>query len=907
MLLLPAPLLLLLLVSIPDASAQPQTFFPPAVPLAVRSPAFNTWLDTRNGANPMTTWPTFWNDEHIDGWAGYIRVDGVAYHWLGNPVPGQASSWRGTTITPTRTILNVQAGPMQLNVTFLSPIEPDDLSKQSFPFSYVYVDGVSTDGQVHNVQLYADISAEWVTNGAGTPINWQTQQTSNAVYLQVQSTTPSSIFQDVPEDSTAFHAIASTQPGRQSIIGTDQFLRPQVASNVTTLTLTSDLSSTSTGLVDNNGKFPVFAHLVDLGSVSTIPSVAWAVGVLRDPIVTFQGVTRHGYWWAEHGTIGDAINAFITDFPAAKTRALALDQKILADANAISQEYADVVSLGLRQALAGVEITVSSDGSSFNTSDVLAFMKDVGNTQRVNPTETIYALMPALVYLNASLIGPLIEPLLRFQSSGSSSTGYASPDLGTPYPSVPGNTENNEGVGVEHSGNMLVLALAHARGSGDGSILGRYYTLLKSYADFLANNTFGSDQQTADSRENVLGQTHANITNLGVKGIVGVQAMAQISEIMGDAAGATKYKAIAANLTQKWGTMSVFGSGSSTGLAWEYSDAGSSGLMYNLFADKLLKLNAFPSLIYQAQVSQLSTTGPLGVPLSSDSNFMTRSDWTLFTAAALSDSDAATRDRLISGVHARASHNDTNGTFANVYNVQTGAGIVQGSYPNGFATPAQGAMLSVLSLSVPNKTVIVPSGLGTTTNNGSKKKTSILGPVLGGVVGGLALIALVGITAVFFIRRRRQRAAAWNDPIMTSTDPRPWRPPPTFRDASTSGASGGGGFDTARATGMPSVESPPGSTTSGSRAYVPGTPSSAPYILSSSKTAQLLERDRLLAEEPPHGSYPPPPASVSDMSGSGSGTGTGSGTHELRTELASLRREMEELRAQQQDAPPMYQ
>lgn len=34
-----------------------------------------------------------------------------------------------------------------------------DPVKQSMPFSYYYIDAVSTDGQPHNVQVYSDISA----------------------------------------------------------------------------------------------------------------------------------------------------------------------------------------------------------------------------------------------------------------------------------------------------------------------------------------------------------------------------------------------------------------------------------------------------------------------------------------------------------------------------------------------------------------------------------------------------------------------------------------------------------------------------------------------------------------------------------------------------------------------------
>ncbi|KAF7314157.1 hypothetical protein HMN09_00575000 [Mycena chlorophos] len=773
---LPLPLLSLLLLFLANAApvAQAaQTFFPPAVPLAVRSPVFNTWVDTRAGQTPVATWPTFWNDQKarsITGWAGYARVDQVAYHIWGSPTPGTAGTWLGTEITPTRTIFNVQAGAMNLTVTFLSPIEPDDPVKQSFPGAYVYVEGSSTDGRAHNVQLYADISGEWVSQSFSTAITWSTGKTTNAAYHQVQPSTPSSTFTDMPEDAIAWHAVPVNAAGRQSIVADDVSIRPQIAANTTgALTLTSDLTGT-TGVVDNNGKFPVFAHYIDLGSVSSVTTgqAAWAVGVQRDPITTFQGVARHSYWWSEYGTLAAGIDAFMADAPAALTRAIALDNSILAAANAVSDEYADVVSLGLRQALAGVELTVSPSGKTggFNTSDVLAFMKDTGNSQRVNPTEGIYALMPALVYLNASLIGPLIEPLLRFQVASAAGYNYALPDLGSPYPSVPGNTVNNVAVGVEHSGNMLALALAHARGTGDGTILGQYYPLFQTYASFLANNTFSAAQQTADSREAALAQTGANITNLGVKGIVGMRAMVQIADAVGDRAGAQAYAALAANMTTTWTARTLFSAGASTGLAWVYQDGSSEGLMYNLYADRLLGLGAFPDSVYQAEANGYTTSNTYGVALSSDSNLMARSDWTLFTAAALSSVSSSTRDTLISGVHARASSNATatNGTFANLYNVQTGRGVAQGVSPNGFGTPAQGAMMSVLALSTTNKTISVPASLthsssGDSSSSGSSKSGSNVGAIAGGIIGGLIFLAVLGLLAWVAIRRRREYEA----------------------------------------------------------------------------------------------------------------------------------------------------
>lgn len=58
------------------------------------------------------------------------------------------------------------------------------------------------------------------------------------------------------------------------------------------------------------------------------------------------------------------------------TRATAFDAQVQGDAAKISNDYAAIAALSVRQAIGATEITVSknSDGS-FNTSDVMMFMK----------------------------------------------------------------------------------------------------------------------------------------------------------------------------------------------------------------------------------------------------------------------------------------------------------------------------------------------------------------------------------------------------------------------------------------------------------------------------------------------------------------------------------------------------
>ena len=86
---------------------QATPFNPPAVPLAVRSPYLNCWLNQNGGGKPLTAsneWPTFWTGTvgaliltaesrlsetctvQILGWAGLVSVDGTVFIFMGDPV-----------------------------------------------------------------------------------------------------------------------------------------------------------------------------------------------------------------------------------------------------------------------------------------------------------------------------------------------------------------------------------------------------------------------------------------------------------------------------------------------------------------------------------------------------------------------------------------------------------------------------------------------------------------------------------------------------------------------------------------------------------------------------------------------------------------------------------------------------
>lgn len=97
--------------------------------------------------------------ENINGWAGLIKVDGKVYNWMGGAPGPPTADQLGMTYTATKTefLLNV-AGKVEMSVKFLSPVTPEDMRRQSIPFSYLDVAVRSLDRNSHKVQIYTDVT-----------------------------------------------------------------------------------------------------------------------------------------------------------------------------------------------------------------------------------------------------------------------------------------------------------------------------------------------------------------------------------------------------------------------------------------------------------------------------------------------------------------------------------------------------------------------------------------------------------------------------------------------------------------------------------------------------------------------------------------------------------------------------
>ncbi|KAJ7276535.1 DUF1793-domain-containing protein [Mycena haematopus] len=678
-----ASLLVLSLATFVQAIAWTATpFNPSAIPLAVRTPYLSAWLPQGAGAALNDVWATFWTGM-IVGWAGFVRVDGVPYVFLGAPsIPGATFSkavQKSSLFTSTQSIFVLSAGPVDLTVTFLSPVEPHDLVKQSIPFAYMAVSAAATDKKSHSVQIYSDISAEWVSGDNSLTVDWNSTTSGSILTHQVQLQTPT-VFGEVNDHTqygSAFYSTPNTV-GATFQTGQDIVVRAQFVNNGK---LANTLDTNFRAIEDD---WPVFGFAHDLGTVTraSVP-VVFSVGHIRDPALEYIVAggaiqNRNLYFKSVFPTSAAVIASFLNDFSAALIRANAFDAKVQADAGKISADYAAVVALSIRQALGATELTISKTSTgAFNTSDIIMFMKEISSDGNVNTVDVIFPAWSIFLYTNPALGKYLLEGLFRYQASGQYPNKWSVHDLGSSYPKALGHNDGaDEAMPVEESGNMVIMALSYAQKSGDISQLRAYSALLNQWTGFLVSDSLipDIDLVRAWTQDDFAGAL-ANQTNLAIKGIVGIGAMGKIEALLGNAAQAKNYSSIAASYVTQWRKFSASTTGAHLTLSWDnecsqYGNSSSWGLSYNLFGDKLLGLNLFPESVYAEQTAWYQThANAFGVPLDTRHTY-TKTDWQLLTASWATTTSV--RNLLISAVKDWVSDGLNNGPFGDLYDTITG-------------------------------------------------------------------------------------------------------------------------------------------------------------------------------------------------------------------------------------------
>lgn len=274
--------------------------------------------------------------------------------------------------------------------------------------------------------------------------------------------------------------------------------------------------------------------------------------------------------------------------------------------------------------------------------------------------------------------------------SGFYPNGYSMHDLGTNYPNATGHTDGiDEYMPVEESGNMILMSLAYYKFSSNAAWLSDHYPTLKQWAGYLVEFSLVPASQL--STDDFAG-AQVNQTNLALKGIIGLQAMSAIAQVVGQPADAANFSAIARDYYAQWEGLAIDAAEQHTLLAYGWRS--SWGLLYNAYMDKLLGLGTVRPEVYRMQSDWYGQVGrAFGVPLDSR-HLYTKSDWEMWAAATCGPD---TRRLFVNALACWLNSTATDGPFADLYDT-----VGVGEYPDKDhefrARPVVGGHFSLLAL-----------------------------------------------------------------------------------------------------------------------------------------------------------------------------------------------------------------
>jgi hypothetical protein len=616
---------------------------PPAVPLAVRSPYLSTWLPADNLPG---TWPTFWTGR-VTAMTGLATVDGTPYLFMGSPsapaeYPFATMRQESLTVTATKSQFVLTQAGVELTVTFLSPVTPGDLRRQSQPLSYIAVTARSTDGSPHDVSVYFDISGEWASGDAGRSITWDQQTTGGVTHLSYRQSSPDVLAER--GDTAEWGTIVLSSTARTGLtwqIGADGDVRRQVASQHV-LADTADPGKPR----PINDRYPVFAFNQSLGTVTRRASDPFVVSIghVREPTVSYLGDQLPPLWRTYWPDWPAMVAEFHRDFPAAAARSAKLDAKIERDATrAGGPKYAALCALAFRQAYAATDL-VSRNGTPW------AFLKEISSNGNMQTIDVTYPSIPVWLYADPSYLRLLLAPVLDYTENRGFPKAFAPHDLGAHYPNADGHLsgEGEEDMPVEESANMLIMAaafLARVPAADRKAYATAHYRIFKQWGDYLVQNALDPDLQ--NQTDDFTGFI-AHSVNLALKGIIGIGAISQIATAAGNKADAAHYLSTARGYITEWERMALDPSGKHLKLA--YDRDGTWSLKYNGYADSVLGLGLVPASVARLEAAwYLQRVATDGVPLDIRHTY-TKADWEMWTAAWLRN-HTDIRDALIDGLY----------------------------------------------------------------------------------------------------------------------------------------------------------------------------------------------------------------------------------------------------------------
>ena len=605
----------------------------PAVPLITIDPNFSIW-SCRDHLYDDTT--RHWTGSR-QNMLGVLTVDGFSYRFMGKVYSDGVNEERvcilpqtDLRILPMRTIYTFQNSTICLTVTFMSPLLMDDLKLMSRPVSYISYHVEALDGKEHEAEIYFGLNTEISVDLMEQTVTAHTYE--NGAYCGRGDKNVLAVSGDNRRiDWGWLHIFAEKgyTPGIDTAIALNKRFSPTKGCR----------DDENVKIWDLTREFPAGAADAYIGltrKFSLATDISGFVCAAYDDIHSIMYFNKpiDAYYKKDGDTFDDVCKKALIEYSDILRRVEKAEDELLTKANAVSEKYADIVSLAYRQAIAAHKLTWDGNGIQF-------LSKECFSNGCIGTLDVTYPSIPLFLLLNPVLVEGMLNPLFKYVDSGSWPYDFAPHDVGQ-YPLANGQVysldkktgkllDKNQ-MPVEECGNAIICVYALCHFKNDFSYGADHLDILKKWTDYLAE--YGVDPENQLCTDDFAGHLAHNC-NLSAKAVMGIAAFGKLLAALGKHDESERYLDIAKEYAVKWTEMAF--DGDHYRLAFDQADTWS--IKYNLVWDKIFNWNIFDSKVFDTEIAYYKNKfNAYGLPLDSRSDY-TKSDWLMWSTRLSSDKD----------------------------------------------------------------------------------------------------------------------------------------------------------------------------------------------------------------------------------------------------------------------------
>lgn len=603
----------------------------PAYPLFVKDPYFSIWAQAER-----------LNEKDVIFWTGiqkkiygYIRVNGKNYCFLGDDKSFEQAEQQDLSINSFTTDYKFAAGGVQLRLSFVSPLPPNNLKLLSCPVCYVQYE---VTGNADTQVVFIVDQGICYNRSEILPVRGGTveQDGYRVSFFGLKRQMPLS------DDSDRFGADWGYWylSGEETYCTTYDDGRKYLESAAVPETFKSD--DRKVLLSASNGK----SGIVMLGFDDTVS-------------VRYFGDMLKGYY-LDGNTIFDGLD-YTFRHSAEIDRELAIfDADVCARADRFGEGYKNVLKASLRQSVGAHKLVKDREGN------ILFISKECYSNGCMGTADVSYPSMPLYLLYNPELVRGMLRPVFEFAKFPVWKYDFAPHDIGA-YPNACGQVyglrEDEDGrlgdmldigetqtrfplwqlpasadvyefknqMPVEESGNMLIMLTAAYKSDGNTDLISENFSLLEKWVGYLVRYGLKPDNQLCT--DDFSGHLKNNL-NLAVKAAVGIGCFAELCRALDKEDKFAEYRATAEKYAHE---ITAFSDRfTHMPLTWDCGEETYS-LKYNLAFDRLLGLKLFPAALCEREVDfYLTKMNEYGVPLDNRALF-TKSDWMTWAASLTED------------------------------------------------------------------------------------------------------------------------------------------------------------------------------------------------------------------------------------------------------------------------------